>query len=208
MANLYLKQSGLAHLHLGARALADRNRTDPGVLMRELPTLEMINLRGDPQNSYFTAALKSVNGIILPIIPNTFNCVKDHTKILWLGPNEWLIINSLSTKPLFKRLCTSMKKLHSAVTEVGDGKTTIRLSGPNARQVLSKGCSLDLHSEEFLPGHCAQTILGRSDIVVSRMPDAANINIFDITVARSYAAYTWAWLEDAAQEFESQVIFF
>ena len=66
------------------------------------------------------------------------------------------------------------------------------------RDLLEKGCSLDLHSRAFQTGHCDQTRLARAAILLHQTDDTP---AYDIHVAWSFAAYLWVWLEDAAAEY-------
>jgi sarcosine oxidase subunit gamma len=95
----------------------------------------------------------------------------------------------------------------SAVTEVGESRTCIRVAGPRARALLQKGCPLDLHSSVFKAGACAQSILAKSGVTLHLFADesaeqaGAEGPVFDIYVLRSFAEYLWAWLEDAGREY-------
>jgi sarcosine oxidase subunit gamma len=48
------------------------------------------------------------------------------------------------------------------VVDVGANRTTLLVSGPAARAVLERGCTLDLHPRSFTAGHCAQTTFARA----------------------------------------------
>jgi sarcosine oxidase, subunit gamma len=78
-------------------------------------------------------------------------------------------------------------------------RTTIRLSGPDARDVLAKGCSLDLHPTVFRKGTAAQTMLGQAGVVLIALDDAGTD--YRILVRSSFARYLADWLIDAAEEF-------
>ena len=90
---------------------------------------------------------------------------------------------------------------------MGEGRTVIRLAGSNARDLLSKGCPLDLHPRVFGPGQCAQTLLARSDMILHCLrPTSSKSDVFDIYIVRSFAEYTWTWIEDAGQEYGITVV--
>jgi sarcosine oxidase, subunit gamma len=180
MVESYLRQSPLAPLGLLARAAAD---ADAGVTLCERPFRHQVNLRGD-------AAVAKAAGIALPTKPNTAS-----ENALWLGPDEWLITGDTDPAPALRE---ALKGLHATVTDVSEARAVIGLSGPHARDVLAKGCPLDLHPREFGLGRCAQSILAQAAVILHQK-DAAPT--YDIYVARSYAGYLWAWLEDAAAEY-------
>ena len=180
MVESYLRQSPLAPLGLLARAAPD---TDAGVTLCERPFRHQVNLRGG-------AAVARAAGIALPREPNTAT-----ENALWLGPDEWLICGDSDPAPALRE---AVKGLHGTVTDVGEGRAVIGLSGPHARDVLAKGCPLDLHPREFRPGRCAQSILAQAAIILHQRDATPS---YDIHVARSYAGYLWSWLEDAAAEY-------
>ena len=84
------------------------------------------------------------------------------------------------------------------MVDVSDARAVIRLSGPAARAVLAKGCSLDFHPRVFVPGQCGQSLLARAGVLVHQVTIDP---VYEIYVARSFAHYLWTWLEDAAAEY-------
>jgi len=95
-------------------------------------------------------------------------------------------------------LRASLGDVRSAVTNVSGGQTVIVIRGVAARDVLAKGCPLDLHPRAFGVGRCAQSHLAKAAILV-RVVDTPPA--FEIVVRRSYADYLWLWLVDAAAEY-------
>lgn len=208
MSERYLRQSPLAHLHLDARAAGDAAIADAGVTLHERPLTGMINLRGDASKAPFPAAIKKALGMTPPSAANTAAGAPDGPRLLWLGPDEWLLATAgaeVATTVVKLREATSA--LHAAVTEVGEARTVIRLAGVNARQVLAKGCSLDLHPRAFAPGRCAQSQLARAAVIIdhTRHDDATAAAEFDLYVLRSFAEYLWTWIEDAGREYGVKV---
>ena len=78
-------------------------------------------------------------------------------------------------------------------------RTVLELAGPRAREVLTKGCSLDLHPRAFGPGRCAQTALARTQVILEAAPRPHGLPASPL-VRRSFAAYLAAWLLDATAE--------
>ena len=209
MVDGYLRQSPLAHLHLEARATNDPTENEVGVEMGERPLLGMINLRAQKNDPVLSPAITKVLGLELPTDVNTVSGRIDGIYTLCLGPDEWLIVTpSNKEQILYSELTQALEQLHTSINLVGESRTLIRLSGLYARNVLAKGCSVDLHPRVFKPGQCAQTILGRSDITVHQVADEAGTNAatYDIIVFRSFAEYVWTWLEDAAREYGVRVV--
>lgn len=211
MAEPYQRQSALAHLGLATRAAADQDRSDAGARLGERAFPSQLNLRGDPANEAFMDAVSSVIGRAPPTVPNTWTGKDDageDPRTLWLAPGEWLIVTAADAKDApAGKLAAAVADHGGSVVDVGDARTVLVLHGPNARDVLMKGCPLDLHPDAFRPGDCAQSLLARAAVILCRRKDDADGGAsFEIHVARSFAAYLWAWLEDAAGEYGVQVI--
>ena len=210
MAEPYQRQSALAHLGLAARAAADREKPGAGVRLGERAFPSQLDLRGDPGNEAFMDAVSGVIGYAPPTVPNTWTGKDDSDeapRALWLAPAEWLIVTATDADDtLAGKLAAAVADHGGSIVDVGDARTILVLQGSNARDVLMKGCPLDLHPDAFRPGDCAQSLLARADVILRRRKDEADGASFEIHVARSFAAYLWAWLEDAAEEYGVQVI--
>jgi sarcosine oxidase subunit gamma len=89
------------------------------------------------------------------------------------------------------------------VTDVSSGQTVIAIDGEYARDLLAKGCTLDLHPRVFGPGACAQTLLAKAPVLICQRRDATR---FELIVRRSFADYLWRWLEEAAKEFGMAIV--
>ena len=115
-----------------------------------------------------------------PTDPNTTAEV-DGATALWLGPDEWLVLGA--TEADYPDA--------AAAVDVSANRVAFDLAGEDAAAVLARGCALDL--DRFEPGDCAQTLLARAQVILSR-PDPAT---WRILVRPSFARYLRGWLEDA-----------
>ncbi len=195
MVEGYLRQGVLDHRHLDARAVDDIG--DAGVTLGERRFLGKIDLRGEPTKK-FRDAVAGVLGVAPPTAPNTA-AGDDARTVLWLGPDEWLIVTPPGAEDETARaLRAALAGHHAAVTDVSEGRTVIALAGPHARDVLAKGCPINVHPRVFGAGHCAQSTYGKANVLVHQTSDAP---AFDIYIERSFADYLWACLEDAAEEY-------
>ncbi len=209
MVEAYLRQSALAHLGLEGRGATARGAA--GIAMGERPHRGMVNLRLDPGNAEATAAFESAFGFALPAAANTSAGDAD-TIALWLGPDEWWLVvpgpEPEAGPALAEKLRAALTGHFAAVTEVGESRTCIRVSGPRARAVLQKGCPLDFHPRVFQTATCAQSCLAKATVLIYLGADESVTEgpIFDIYVLRSFAEYLWAWLEDAGAEYGVTVL--
>jgi sarcosine oxidase subunit gamma len=168
------------------------------VELSEQPFVAMVDLRVDPDGPAASRA-SAVLGVELPTTPSTY--VGDGTlTAIWMGPDEWLITGGgRSAATLETELRAAVGEDGGAAIDVSAQRTTLRLSGPDAREVLAKGCSLDLHPTVFRKGTAAQTMLGLAGVVLIALDDAGTD--YRILVRASFARYLADWLIDAAEEF-------
>jgi sarcosine oxidase subunit gamma len=191
---------------------AGRSPLDParlrprGARLGERRELGKIELRGNAQDRAFMAAVGRVLDLLLPGEPCT-SATRGRLAALWLGPNQWLIACPADeVAGLISALREALAGGHSAIVDVSDARVALRLAGPSARDVLAKGCPLDLHPRAFAVGSCAQTVLAKAAVLIHLVDDdRARGPDFDVYVARSFASYAWMWLEDAGREYGVQV---
>src|SRR5689334_17568877 len=105
---------------------------DPAVL-RELPSLRQLGLRGDLADLEFAAAATATLGFPLPDAPDAARRHADLTA-LWLGPNEWLVVGG--ARALADHLRDALAGIHSAVVDLSASRVVFELAGPAAREVL------------------------------------------------------------------------
>ena len=178
----------------------------PGVILTELPFLGYVNLRGNSGDAAFLAAVEGVLSVALPLNPNTIAGGKDYT-ICWMGPDEWLII----LRPGELTQCVAALKQalgehHASAVDTTGGYTLVNIAGARRRELLAKGCTLDLHPRSFSPGQCAQTNLGKAGVLLVPRGDASDAESFDVIVRRSFADYLGIWLEHSAREYGVRVV--
>ncbi len=112
---------------------------------------------------------------------------------LWLGPDEWLVIDTAGSDPMAD--CAKAKGLHSA-TDISQRHVAIDVSGLGAADVLNAGCPRDLSLAAFPVGAAARTVLGKIEIVVLRMAEDA----FRVECWRSFSNYAFTFLVEAARD--------
>lgn len=201
MAESFHYRSPLDGLGLSARLPAPESedaQAKAAVNLFECPLRSVWNLRGDPSSKTFGKAAAKALGCELPSKPNTVSEGKA-LHVLWLGPDEWLVVaRDEASDKLAKALDKLQESGHVSVTDVSDSRTIIGLSGAAARDVLAKGCSLDLHERVFSAGQCAQTTLALCQMILHQVDETPT---YEIHVGRSFAVYAWQWLADAAKEY-------
>jgi len=214
------ENTGRERHHVLERFLSRNGRLRAGrrVFVDVFPYRGYLNLRGDPKDNEFVAAVQEVLGQPLPLAANTIT--EGAVCVFWLGPDEWLVMTEPGVQTtLESRLREVLAGSTYALTDLTGGLICIRLRGRNARDVLAKGSTVDFHPRVFLPGQCAQTVLGKASMLIARpLPQRENAGrvdasssdvegsaqaaaVFDIVVRRTFAEYAAKWLYRSAEEF-------
>ncbi len=165
------------------------SETAGALRIAEVPFLTQLNVRATAGASL---------GVPLPAEPNTYARDGD-LLVLWLGPDEWLVLAPPDTDDLERRLRSDLPP-GGAVIDVSAQRTALRLSGSAVRDVLARGCALDLHPQ-VLTGRCAQTMVARTQAIL--IDEAGE---FLVLVRSSFAGYLGDWLLDAATEYRSAAL--
>ena len=199
MADTALTAPLRSPLAQSADRLAAATRASGGAIrLAELPFLTQLNVRLDAKG----AAAETVGlalDLQLPLQPNTVVRAGELTAV-WLGPDEWLLVGPPGgERDLENRIREAAGDEHVSVTDVSAQRTTLLVTGPRALDLLAHGCPLDLHPRVFGAGRCAQTTLGRTQVVlVARDEPRAG---FWVLVRSTFAGYLADWLLDAAAEY-------
>jgi sarcosine oxidase, subunit gamma len=120
--------------------------------------------------------------------------------ILCIGPADWLVVTSeCDAKSLLQLLGEAFEGPAFRATDLSQALCGIEIKGPAVRDLLAKGCSLDLHPRLFAPGHAVRTRFAGMPIIVHCTDTLA----FELIVTRSYVDYLLSWLADAELEFET-----
>ncbi|MFN0262727.1 sarcosine oxidase subunit gamma [Tepidamorphus sp. 3E244] len=169
------------------------------VAITEKPFTIQIGLRGKAGDSVFSKAVKSATGVALPEDACSVSSAGD-TSILWLGPDEWLVVApDAEDSDLLSKLESGLETVSSAVVDLTGNRTVIELSGPRARDVLEKGCRLDLHPDAFPVGRVAGTLMAHTQLFLEKL--SGEPETFRLYVRASFARHMAEWLLDAMAEF-------
>ena len=121
------------------------------------------------------------------------NSNKD-TRILWSGPSNWLLV---STK---KDILSSVQKIcddkNFAVTDLSHSRAIIELKGSNSKEVLKKGCRINLN--EFKVNNCANSIFHGITITIDMVSN--DPETFRIFALRSFGESLYHSITDACLE--------
>jgi sarcosine oxidase subunit gamma len=163
--------------------------TDDAVVVEHVPFLAQVDLR-----LHAGAVERAPHP--LPTRPNTA-WEEGPRAALWLGPDEWLVLGPPGAGPaIVAEYHRALEGLHRSVVDVSANRVALELSGPRAKDVLAKGCGLDLHPRTWTTGRCAQTLLARVPVILQERAETTGV-----LVRPSYSTYLVDWLLEAVVEF-------
>lgn len=171
------------------------------VELTELPFLTMVGLRADSRSethqrlAAVTGGLPAGSGSVV---------VHGDTSVLWLGPSEFLVVAPTEAhESLGGDLLPALREALGAdagqVVDLSANRTTFELTGPRARAVLEKGCSLDLHPRVFKAGTAFSTEIANIPVVLWKTGEET----YRIFPRASFAEFLGRWLLDAMREYAS-----
>lgn len=172
--------------------MAELRWSSERVTLRTLPSVRQIGLRLRPPFPAYLA------GIPLPLAANRI-ATTGGLRVLWLGPDEWLITTDGGAPDLLPRLERAVSGRRAALNDLSASRAVIEIAGLGARDLLAAGCGLDLHPRVFGSGRCAQTLLARVAVILDQLDETPRYRLF---VRRSYARWLIDWLVDAAAGLE------
>jgi len=166
------------------------------IIVRSELGLGHINLCGDPTDASFMRCVKNVLGVDLPSRPNTIQQGAD-VVAYWLGPTEWLLVTPAERESaIASGLRNKLSDQFVSVVEVSGGHVVLHLCGNRVRDVLAKGCPVDLREGTFVLGQCAQSHLAKAPVLLRPVANGV-----ELIFPRSFADYLERWLASAAQDY-------
>ena len=119
----------------------------------------------------------------------------NETRILWSAPSAWLVISRKENIiEIIKEKCNSND---FAITDISHSRAVIQIKGPEAKEILKKGCPLNFN--EFEKNNCAGTIFHGITIVVDLIDN--NPCTFNLLILRSFGESFYHHIADASLEF-------
>jgi sarcosine oxidase subunit gamma len=183
--------------HLAEQFAAAEVTGARAVRLREVAFLTMVGVRSVPGS----AAAARIHTRLGAPLPSTCGSVTtgDGVSVLWLSPDEFLVISDEQPAELTPRLVEALGDEPGSATDLSANRTTFELAGSAARAVLEKGCPLDLHPRTFEVGTAYVTLIGSVPVVLWKVAD----ELYRILPRSSFADFLGRWLLDAMAEFRA-----
>ena len=169
------------------------------IKIQELSFVKKINLRLDPNDKDCVSSCSKILGTMLPTKANTYSTNAINEKVIWLGPNEWLIVSD--DDDAFLKLLNEIGDLEASVTDVSENRTIIRLRGKEVYVLLSKFLVLDLEKNLSTESSCAQTLFAKVSVLLVRNHYDGTPEI-DIFTNRSHANYIYNLIVDGSKNLD------
>ncbi len=157
--------------------------------------LRIFNIRGNHKNSSLISLVHKHLNINVPSKIGLFTKNKGLI-LLNLGPDELLLLSKAETREFTEEFRNKLFKINSFLTDVSDHYQCLDLSGEKIRWILSKGIPMNLDENVFMPGFCAQTILGNCNIILF----CTQKNAFTLIFTSSFSNYILSWLKESSVE--------
>jgi len=112
------------------------------------------------KNSTYDISKVQIDGLVLPdSLKVSFNT---ETRILWIGPNSWLVVSS--KLDLINQEEKKFDHQNFAVTDISHSRTIIEVEGNYTDEVLKKGCPLKI--DELSKGISVNSIYNGISITI------------------------------------------
>jgi len=123
--------------------------------------------------------------------------------IFRVGP-ERLWLAGPADDEMLQRLDESTIGPNAVVTEIGQSRIVVRVTGAAARELLNRGLPVDLDATVFPADAFAQSVIHHIPVLVHRAVLVDGYG-FDVYVTCDYAVSFWEWLIEAAQSFGCEI---
>jgi len=135
-----------------------------------------------------------IDDLKFPLENSKVSC-NEKTRILCTAPNTWLVFSK--KEEITKIINEECNNDNFAVTDISHSRAGIQISGIEAREVLKKGCPINLN--EFEKNNCAGSVFHGINIVVDCLDSEKQI--FNIFTLRSFGESLYHHITDASLEF-------
>ena len=123
----------------------------------------------------------------------------NQTRILWMGPENWLVISSNN---ILNELNEKFSTTEFAVTDISHSRSIIELQGSDVLEVIKKGSPFDI--ESLTKNNCTNTVYNGITITIDNIEDGKNqIRIISL---RSFGESLYHSVTDACLEYGYKAI--
>lgn len=133
-----------------------------------------------------------------PTAPNSVSASGEGCRVAWVAPGEWLLMGR-DAAAIAACATAALDGTPHHLSDVSAATFRVDVEGANARRLLAKACSLDLHRRAFGQGSCARSVFAQLPVLVMRVAEDGFELHFDV----SWRDYVLTWLRQAVQDIAS-----
>jgi len=145
------------------------------------------------KNSEFDISKIELDGLNFPSTLKSSS--NSNTRILWMGPDNWLVFSS--KLDLIEKEKNKFDEKKFAITDISHSRTIIELEGNLVNEVLKKGCPQDINS--FKAGDCTSSVFNGITIAIDFVSD--NPKKVRVSGLRSFGESLHHSITDSCLEF-------
>ena len=204
--------SGLAHVGLTTNATASSNTATGAaadkagdvvantVTVLEKPVTGLLMLRAVSAAEALSEALLKRCGVSLS------SRLQSETKgeycIRWMSPDAWLLSCPLQEAYAIEKTLREAVSDHIGIVNVSGGYSVLELNGSDARTVLMKSTSYDVHPDHFAEGKVVNTVFAKAQVTLRALQVSDTHSRYELIVRRSFSDYVWMWIQQAAMNYK------
>lgn len=114
--------------------------------------------------------------------------------LIGTGPGTWLALN-LTPEPNWPSGLADQLAGLASVSDQSGSYSLLRIAGEDARRILQRGASIDLHPAVFRSESVATTVIAHIGVILWQLDNAPS---FAVATFRSYAFSFRRWLDATA----------
>jgi sarcosine oxidase subunit gamma len=163
----------------------------------------LVQVSGWPDS--FDAVCRELQAILkFPMPADGLKAESDGGRSVFRVGHERLWLTGPADDGIFGEIDETALGDQTVVTEIGQSRTVLRISGPDAQVALNRGLPVDLDDDVFPPDSFAQSVIHHIPVLIHRV-DAAGEQVFDAYVTREYAVTFWELVVKAVEPLGGQV---
>jgi heterotetrameric sarcosine oxidase gamma subunit len=201
MVDLPVRRSALAGLEAGGVRGAV-GPDGPGVRLGEWRAASIVQVGAFGEAARVVSAIvEAIASLPVPLAGGRAEALQDTMRIFATGPGRVVVV-ARDDPDLEYTLVQRIGVDQASIVDLTHSRAVLRIAGPRARDVLAKGCAIDLHPRAFAANGFAQCKFGHLTVWLHQL-DATPT--FDLFVYRGFVRSLWEELRHGAQEYGASV---
>ena len=170
----------------------DHENKNELIKLREVKNLTIYQLVKFKNSSADTSKM-NLDGLRLPEPLKVKS--NNSTRILWMGPDSWIVISD--NKNIYDTFKNDFSDKDFAITDLSHSRTIIEIEGSLVREVIKKGSPLNIN--DLKEGDCSNSIFHAITITLDFISDSPEV--LRILCLRSFGESLYHSITDACLEF-------